>query len=208
MFKPVQRLHRVVGLFSMILVVFMTVTGLLLNHREELSLDERYATNPVVVGLYDGFNGEDSREGGYLEEPPTWERVLTALHAGRILGRPFSLLIDLGGAVLLFLSFTGLYLWLKRTLVLRETNRAVEGEVLIQKAEQLMKIQQSTRELLGRAGKIHDLSEHVMTHIKDAPGGDSFRGVGEIERYLKGLDGSMHALIEKLERLEKDARQE
>jgi hypothetical protein len=41
MLKKIQRLHRVVGLVSIIVVFFLAATGVLLNHREELTLYDR-----------------------------------------------------------------------------------------------------------------------------------------------------------------------
>jgi len=206
MFKLTQKTHRVVGVFSVAIILFLTITGLLLEHREGLRLYERYPTSSIVHWLY----GTDGSAIGdeYSQEPPSWERVLTAFHGGKFFGKSIGLFMDLAGVIFLFLAATGLYLWIKRILLLRKDNRPLEDEILIQKAEQLIKIQTSTKGLIKRAGNIHDLSEHVMSHIRSAPDGEFSRDVGEIERHLNGLDGSMHKLIARLESLENDAIQE
>lgn len=110
----IQLLHSIVGLVSFILIIFLVLTGLLLNHREELSLYEKYPTNPVVLWLY-GFQEKDEEaDEDYIETPPTWEKVVTAFHGGRFFGKPINLLVDVIGVIILFQTITGLYIWLKK----------------------------------------------------------------------------------------------
>lgn len=109
----IQLLHSIVGLVSSILIIFLVLTGLLLNHRNELSLYEKYPTNSVVLWLY-GFQEKAEADEDYIETPPTWEKVVTAFHGGRFFGKPINLLVDVIGALILFQIITGLYIWLKK----------------------------------------------------------------------------------------------
>jgi hypothetical protein len=176
---------------------------MLLSHTEELTLYERYPENSFVMWLY-GFRGVEGAEEDFIIEPPTWERVLTAFHGGRFFGRPGGLILDISGVFLIFLALTGPYLWLKRLMLLRMSRKALEEEALIEKTEKLLKVKGSARGFLKRAEQLHDISEHVLEHIKAAPEGPVARDVEEIEGHLKELDSRMHGLIARMERLEKE----
>jgi hypothetical protein len=202
-FRFIQKLHIVAGLIAIILILFLTVTGLLINHREGLDLHESYTENPFVIWLY-GFDGEGEGEEDFIEEPPTWERVLTAFHAGNFFGRSGILFLDIAGVFLIFLTVTGAYLWVKRLILLKTDKEVMEEEALIEKTEKLLKVRNSARGFLQRAGKLHNISEHVLEHIKASPEGPVARDIEEIEGHLVELDSRMHALIERIENLEKD----
>lgn len=205
MLKKVQRLHRVAGLVSIIVVVFLTLTGVLLNHREALTLYERYPDNAFVMWLYG--EGEGAGE-EFIDEPPTWERVLTAFHAGRFLGMRGSVFLDITAVILLILILTGPYIWIKRWVLLRMTREELEEEALIEKTEKLLMVKDSARGFLKRAARLHDLSEHVLEHIKASPEGQIARDLKEIESHLIELDTRMHGLITNIEGLEKDVAEE
>ncbi len=113
MLNIIQMIHRFAGLFSSILIIFLVFTGLLLNHREELNLHERYPRNPAVLWLY-GFQEEYKADADYIKPPPTWEKVATAFHGGRIFGKPVYLFLDLIGVLIIIQVITGPYIWLKR----------------------------------------------------------------------------------------------
>ncbi len=44
--------HRYVGVFCALFVVMLAVTGMLLNHTEDLALDERKVTSDIVLDFY------------------------------------------------------------------------------------------------------------------------------------------------------------
>jgi len=50
--------HRRVGLFSLILVIILAITGILLNHTEQFKLDESYIDNSWLLSWY-GIEPED-----------------------------------------------------------------------------------------------------------------------------------------------------
>ncbi len=206
MLKKVQRLHRVAGLFAIIVVVFLTLTGVLLNHRDDLTLYERYPDNAFIMWVYGGGGAGEADE--FIEEPPTWERVLTAFHAGRFLGMQGSLFLDIAAIILLILILTGPYIWIKRLILLRMSKEAQDEEALIEKTEKLLMVKDIARGFLKRAARLHDLSEHVLEHIKASPEGQIARDLKEIENHLMELDTRMHGLITNIEGLEEDVAKE
>ncbi|HEB83155.1 MAG TPA: hypothetical protein ENJ11_09875 [Gammaproteobacteria bacterium] len=51
--------HRRIGLFAVVLVIILAITGIMLNHTEELELDETYVSNTWLLGWY-GIAPEDA----------------------------------------------------------------------------------------------------------------------------------------------------
>ncbi len=50
--------HRRIGLFSLLLVIVLAITGIMLNHTEKFKLDETYINNSWLLGWY-GIEPED-----------------------------------------------------------------------------------------------------------------------------------------------------
>ena len=46
------KFHRYTGLIIAVIVVLLSVTGIMLNHTEELKLDERFVESPVILDWY------------------------------------------------------------------------------------------------------------------------------------------------------------
>ena len=44
--------HRRIGLVAIILVIILAITGIMLNHTEQLKLDERYVESSWLLGWY------------------------------------------------------------------------------------------------------------------------------------------------------------
>lgn len=207
------RFHRIIGIILIVPVVFFISTGLLLEFREGLALHEIYPENAVVLWLYGserqdgGVNAAPGPPGGYeeySEEPASYERVLTAFHSGRLRGSKNGFLIVTTAFLLLIVTFTGLYLWIKRLLFnLKGRKGEVEDveEELMESAIQLTQIKSAARGLYTRAVKLHNLSEHVMEHVKDASGGGLEKEMGSIEGHMKDLDARMHSILEQIEKL-------
>ncbi len=203
MYRTVQKIHRVAGLVSIVIVVFLVATGVLLAHSEGLTLYERYVESPLILNLYG--EGEEGGE-DFTQGPPTWERVLTAFHSGRLLGVKGSILLDLSAVVLIILCLTGPYIWIKKLIAFKISKGLPEEDALVEKTEQLQEVKSSARGFIERAGRLHDISEHVLEHIKGtAAGGEgAARDAEEIEGHLMELDKRMHGLIERIKELEKD----
>ncbi len=50
--------HRRIGLFALVLVVILAITGIMLNHTEKLNLDNTFINNSLLLGWY-GIEPED-----------------------------------------------------------------------------------------------------------------------------------------------------
>jgi len=101
-----MRIHLVTGLVAGLWLVLMAVTGVLLNHQEELGLVDTLVPNAYLPGHYaDEFHPEGT----------ALAVVLTDLHSGRIFGSWWRLLSDVAGLLLLVSVATGFYTYvLKR----------------------------------------------------------------------------------------------
>ncbi len=51
--KKLRSLHRYSGIVAAIFIVFLTVTGILLNHTGMFKLDKNYLHHPAILSLYD-----------------------------------------------------------------------------------------------------------------------------------------------------------
>lgn len=113
--KICQILHRVLGLLTALLILYITVTGFLILHSKDLSLNEAPAQNPLVLWLY-GKPRVHIIEGERIEEdyPPSLEKTLVALHGGKFFGRSIPIVLDVLALSIIILSLTGPYLWYKR----------------------------------------------------------------------------------------------
>lgn len=208
-FGFMHRFHRIIGLIAIVPVIFLLVTGLLLEFREGLSLHEKYPENTVILWLYGGEGrglGNDANVGelylDYSEEPASYERILTAFHAGRFRGKDTRALLVFSAFTLLTLSLTGPYLWCRRFLFKgRNSGSVYVNEKLMESTLQLSMIRSAAKGLYSRANRLHDLSEHVMEHIKGSSGAGLEKDMGRIEGHMKELDAKMHSILERIERL-------
>ena len=68
--------HRRVGLFALVLVVILAVTGILLNHTERFKLDETYVNNSWLLSWY-GIEPEN-KPVSYLVKNTTSRHIISA----------------------------------------------------------------------------------------------------------------------------------
>ncbi|MBI5747115.1 MAG: PepSY domain-containing protein [Nitrospirae bacterium] len=215
MFGIMQKIHRIVGLTSITIIIFFTITGVILNHREGLTLHDVTPSNGLLVWLYGQPEGAayqkeiDDLSNDFIKPPPTLERIITAFHASRFFGRPVPLILDILSLFLLLLVVTGAYIWIKRALLLKRSKRPldeVEEEVFLQGMEGLLRVKEKARAVLQRAEELHNLSEHLLTHTReDKEKKISEREMADIERDIKELDSRVHRLIKNIKGLEKSA---
>ncbi len=149
-FSFMHRFHRVIGMVAIIPVIFLIVTGLLLEFREPLQLHDVYPENSVVLWLYgnDQINDQllNDQQGieaiagqagledeygseSYGTEPASYERVLTAFHAGKFRGKDTRFLLVISAFTLLALSLTGPFIWLKRVFFKKPRDRKLQSSV-------------------------------------------------------------------------------
>lgn len=95
MYKILKIIHHTAGLIGSILVLFMAITGLLLNHRS--------------------FIGYSSNSAMKLQE------FIFALHSGSVGSTSFVWLTDLGAICMIALSISGVWMWVN--LLIRKKRR-------------------------------------------------------------------------------------
>ena len=50
--KSINQIHKFTGIAVCIFLIHLSITGIFLNHTEELGLDEKYTASPLILGLY------------------------------------------------------------------------------------------------------------------------------------------------------------
>ena len=112
------RWHWRIGLFAVIFLVLISITGIALNHAQFLGLNHIYLDAPWIMSLYNMDlppdmpieQGEEYRGKGI-----TLEKFILDLHSGVIIGLSGKILSDLVALAILFLSATGIYnLWKRK----------------------------------------------------------------------------------------------
>lgn len=95
MFKILKLIHHTAGLIGALLVLLMSITGILLNHRSLI-----------------GYSSDQQMK---------WQKFIFAIHSGNIGNTSIIWLTDLGAICMMILSFTGVGMWLN--LFLRKKRR-------------------------------------------------------------------------------------
>jgi uncharacterized iron-regulated membrane protein len=111
--RPFYRWHRRVGIIAVFFVIVLCITGILLNHNAQLGLHKNAITSTWILELYQ-MDAAPESDFAYPEILTTDQLVLD-IHTGRILGKLGPLLMDVVAIMLLILSLSGCYMWLKRT---------------------------------------------------------------------------------------------
>ena len=104
------RLHWRVGLIAVFFIIWLAVTGLLLNHSRTFGLDHIFLDHPVILSAYN-MNVEEELRGRGIN----LEKFILDLHTGNFFGIPGKFISDLAAIALIFLALSGLYsLWMRK----------------------------------------------------------------------------------------------
>lgn len=87
MLQFLRIIHKTAGIVGAILIIFIAITGLLLNHRSVI-----------------GFDSDKKME---------LQKLIFALHSGVIGNISIVWLTDLGAICMIILSITGIWMWFK-----------------------------------------------------------------------------------------------
>lgn len=102
-----MRWHRRIGLLAAALVAILAISGIVLNHREALQLDQRAITTEWLLQWYGMEKDTHSRMGRWISA----ERIVLDVHSGRILGPAGPYLMDGAAIALLLLAASGIWGW-------------------------------------------------------------------------------------------------
>ena len=50
--KPINQVHKFTGIAVCVFLIHLSITGIFLNHTEDLGLDEKYTDSPMILALY------------------------------------------------------------------------------------------------------------------------------------------------------------
>jgi hypothetical protein len=50
--KSINQIHKFTGIAVCVFLIHLSITGIFLNHTEELGLDEKYTASPMILALY------------------------------------------------------------------------------------------------------------------------------------------------------------
>ena len=202
MVRITHKIHRLIGIIGVLFILMLTVTGVLLNHSEDLELYEHYPTNDLVLWLY-GSGGQasvDSYEdwGG---EPPSWEKVLTAFHGGKFFGLEGNIFLDLLAFIIFTITITGPYLWyLKRRsslLYLKTSKSSDEESELLDLLASLKTIQV----LHTKTTTVRESLKTAMDKDKSMRSPEMVEELNKLDIKLDKIHFNMDGLIERIDKL-------
>ncbi len=97
-------LHWRIGLIAAFFILWLSITGILLNHSRSFGLHHVYLDQPVILEAYN-MNVEEELRGKGIN----LEKFILDLHTGKLFGIPGTLLSDLSAIAMIFLTLSGLY---------------------------------------------------------------------------------------------------
>ena len=182
----------------------------------------RFARQPsptLIAGTSDGLF-ISSNEGRTWEETTLAEtiqqnsgghlkmdlvKLMTEIHTGRFFGDYVYLLVDIAtvGLIVLVFSGFGLAFYRKRIAKSKQIKKQVSGEEAVDK---LLSIQETADGLSQESVEIHDMIEHINTHLAKCRSvyiSSEKKEINKIGRHITDLDRKMHRLMEKIEEFNK-----
>lgn len=104
------RLHWRIGLVAAFFLLWLAVTGVLLNHSRALGLHHIFLDHPAILSAYNMNFSENLRGQGI-----NLEKFILDLHTGKFFGLSGTLVSDLTAIAMIFLVASGLYnLWKRK----------------------------------------------------------------------------------------------
>jgi photosystem II stability/assembly factor-like uncharacterized protein len=130
-------------------------------------------------------------------------KLITEIHTGRFFGNYFMLLVDLATLGLILLVVSGFRLGLNRNKKIQLNKSAAASE---DKEEILINVQETTNDLYDESTEIHDMIEHISTHLEKCKNiymTKEKKEIEEIDKHITILDKKMHQLIRRIGEFEK-----
>jgi hypothetical protein len=103
--RVLRRMHSLIGIVSTLNILLLITTGFMIQHREELKLENRSVARKFLPNSYRPMDGEDGVRG---------DIVVTDLHSGRLLGKRGTLILDSLTVAWLLLVITGVLMFAMR----------------------------------------------------------------------------------------------
>ena len=132
-------------------------------------------------------------------------KLMTEIHTGRFFGDYVYLLVDISTIGLMALVFSGfgLAFYRKRIAKTRQVKKLITGEEAV---DNILDIQKTANDLSQESAEIHDMIEHINTHLAKCRSvyiSKEKKEVDKIGRHITELDRRMHHLMGKIEEFNK-----
>lgn len=103
-------LHWRIGIAAAVFVLWLSITGILLNHSRSMGLHHIFLDHPIILGAYNMDVDEELRGDGI-----NLEKFILDLHTGKLFGISGTLISDLAALAMIFLTLSGIYnLWRRK----------------------------------------------------------------------------------------------
>ena len=104
------RLHWRIGVTAAFFLLWLAITGILLNHSRGLGLHHVFLDNPLILSAYNMNVTEELRGRGI-----SLEKFILDLHTGSLFGLSGKIISDIAALAIIFLTLSGLYnLWMRK----------------------------------------------------------------------------------------------
>ncbi len=143
------------------------------------------------------------KSGGHLKMDLV--KLMTEIHTGRFFGDYVYLLVDIATVGLMALVFSGfgLAFYRKRIAKSKQVKKQITEEEAV---DNILDIQETADDLSQESAEIHDMIEHINTHLakcRSAYISKEKKEVDKIGRHITELDRRMHHLMGKIEEFNK-----
>ncbi|MEE8259580.1 MAG: hypothetical protein V3R14_01135 [Nitrospinaceae bacterium] len=132
-------------------------------------------------------------------------KLMTEIHTGRFFGDYVYLLVDIATIGLMVLVFSGFGLAFYRNRIAK--SKQVKKQITEEEAvDNLLDIQETADGLSQESEEIHDMIEHINSHLAKCRSiyiSKEKKEIDKIGRHITDLDRKMHHLMEKIEEFNK-----
>ncbi len=143
------------------------------------------------------------KTGGHLKMDLV--KLMTEIHTGRFFGDYVYLLVDIATVGLVLLVFSGFGLAFYRNQIAQ--SKQVKKQITEEQAvDNLLNIQETTDELSQESAEIHDMIEHINSHLDKCRSiyiSKEKKEIDKIGRHITDLDKKMHHLMKRIEEFNK-----
>ena len=102
--------HWRIGLAASFFILWLAITGILLNHSRGMGLHHIFMDNPVILSIY-GMNVSEELRGNGIN----LEKFILDLHTGNLFGLSGKIISDIAALAMIFVTSSGLYnLWMRK----------------------------------------------------------------------------------------------
>ena len=132
-------------------------------------------------------------------------KLMTEIHTGRFFGDYVYLLVDIATVGLVLLVFSGfaMTVYRRRMAMSKQIKEQITEEVAV---DNLINIQETADDLSQESVEIHDMIEHINSHLAKCRSvyvSREKKEINKIGRHITNLDKKMHHLIERIEEFNK-----